>query len=383
MKVACYATHPRARDLFGELHKLDPGYVDFGVIRPPRQYTLLAKLQSFHPNRLQRDADTGFAPAMLAGLRAAGSSKLASQTGVNHVLCWGAKTYPYNVGKPQTYAYSIITDMCFHPGDVSIPAIWQPYRHRASYIRSHGDVLRGAANIFTLTRWAKQQVVDAYNISPERVVVIGAGTHIAADQPRFDQSPHGPYLLFLGSEWRRKGVDLLERAITLLKPRFPELTAVLVGNPGAGFQWKHEENPNLTFDTVMQRVRTAQAGKEATLKIASSVPLDTVKNLMRYATALVLPSRFEPFGSVLVEAQSFGTPGIGSNAGGIPEAVGEGGKVFPSGDEAALAEAIAAVWTGDEEAQRHAAYSQYQKAGGWANAGGVIHRTLQAGQAVG
>ena len=63
------------------------------------------------------------------------------------------------------------------------------------------------------------------------------------------------------------------------------------------------------------------------------------------AGALVMPSREEAFGSTILDALALGVPVIGSNVGGIPEALAEGGGVtFPSGDAASLAGEIAALW---------------------------------------
>ncbi|EQD58967.1 glycosyl transferase, group 1, partial [mine drainage metagenome] len=62
----------------------------------------------------------------------------------------------------------------------------------------------------------------------------------------------------------------------------------------------------------------------------------------RTADMLVIPSRFEPFGLVLLEGMARGLPIIASRVGGMPEIADQSGAVLwvPPGDSTALAEAI-------------------------------------------
>src|SRR5262249_42071822 len=58
----------------------------------------------------------------------------------------------------------------------------------------------------------------------------------------------------------------------------------------------------------------------------------------------ILPSRSEGFGTVFVEAMSFGLPIIAESVGSLPWLVGsERGILVPPGDEGALAEAMRAL----------------------------------------
>ncbi|MHB1887230.1 MAG: glycosyltransferase family 4 protein, partial [Acidimicrobiales bacterium] len=63
---------------------------------------------------------------------------------------------------------------------------------------------------------------------------------------------------------------------------------------------------------------------------------------MGEAEALVLPSEYEAFGLVLLEALAQGTPVIASRVGGIPEFIESerSGLLVPPGDVAALAAAM-------------------------------------------
>lgn len=63
-------------------------------------------------------------------------------------------------------------------------------------------------------------------------------------------------------------------------------------------------------------------------------------NLLSRADIVVTPSRFEGFGLTALEAMSLSKPVIASTAGGLPEVLGETGRLVNIGDVAALADAI-------------------------------------------
>lgn len=78
-----------------------------------------------------------------------------------------------------------------------------------------------------------------------------------------------------------------------------------------------------------------------------------VPELMMGSDALLLPSRVEGFGYVLVEAMAAGVPCIASNASSIPEIVEDGvtGILHAVGDSGAIAEAITDLLAGRERAR--------------------------------
>jgi len=71
----------------------------------------------------------------------------------------------------------------------------------------------------------------------------------------------------------------------------------------------------------------------------------TYRGVIRQARALVLPSEWEAFGLVLLEAMAAGTPIVATAVGGVPEVLDEGraGRLVPYADSAALAEALRSV----------------------------------------
>ena len=82
--------------------------------------------------------------------------------------------------------------------------------------------------------------------------------------------------------------------------------------------------------------------KSLKVKFVGRVPNDEVSYYMNAMDVMILPSRNEGFGSVIIEAQACGVPVVGSSNGGIPEVIGDGGIVVEEGEdfEKRFAEAV-------------------------------------------
>jgi glycosyltransferase involved in cell wall biosynthesis len=77
------------------------------------------------------------------------------------------------------------------------------------------------------------------------------------------------------------------------------------------------------------------------------VPEEQVRSILKRARLLVLPSYYEAYPTVILEALACGTPFVASNIGGIPDIAGEsdGGLVVEPGNPAALGAAIETLLT--------------------------------------
>jgi glycosyltransferase involved in cell wall biosynthesis len=101
----------------------------------------------------------------------------------------------------------------------------------------------------------------------------------------------------------------------------------------------------------------AQLGVAERLEVLPPLPSTEVNRHIAALDALVLPSLTrrnwkEQFGRVLVEAMACAVPVVGSNSGEIPNVVGEGGLVYPEGDDGALREALRRLMTAPQERLR-------------------------------
>jgi glycosyltransferase involved in cell wall biosynthesis len=142
--------------------------------------------------------------------------------------------------------------------------------------------------------------------------------------------PDVPTALFVGVLERYKAVDVLAAAWPLVREHVPDARLHVVGTGTL----PAPEGPGVTWSPSLSTAGVAAA-------------LDA-------ATVLVLPSRSEGMGRVLVEAFCRGRAVVGSRVGGIPDLVhdGENGLLVTAGDAGALAGALTRVLGNPKLAQR-------------------------------
>jgi glycosyltransferase involved in cell wall biosynthesis len=86
--------------------------------------------------------------------------------------------------------------------------------------------------------------------------------------------------------------------------------------------------------------RAQQLGLFEQINFTGSLSHDEMLRVMSGSSIVVVPSRFEGFGLTALEAMALGRAVVSSDAGGLPEVVGDAGVLFPASDPKALAEAI-------------------------------------------
>jgi glycosyltransferase involved in cell wall biosynthesis len=138
------------------------------------------------------------------------------------------------------------------------------------------------------------------------------------EKPRKEETEM--YVLLVGAPWYLKGADLLVEAFQRLAPDFPHVKLKILGHFPDG-------------DKLHELIGGARQ-----IEVLKARPFPEALPIISGAAILVLPSRCEGMGRVLIEAMAAGVPLIGSDVGGIPFMIrdGENGFVFPGGDSGAL-----------------------------------------------
>lgn len=157
-------------------------------------------------------------------------------------------------------------------------------------------------------------------------------------------NPYDPQkinILFVGRFDYQKGFDVLKEAMRILQQSSSfHLTAV--GAPVLSNSMP-EERENITYTGWMK-------------------PLE-IGRYFRYADILVMPSRWEAFGLVAAEAQSYGLPVLASDCSSLSEIVSDGvtGHLFPSGCSSSLAMLIRRFTVEHWRSMRAAALKNYER----------------------
>lgn len=168
----------------------------------------------------------------------------------------------------------------------------------------------------------------------DRLQVIPIGVDGSIFAPIYDGSKPDPnQILYVGRIHRIKGIDILLTAARQLANRRPEIRVVFVGGSLLSRHYRLQE----------ERLRrlARELHLEGQVEFVGAKPPQEVAALMRKSALLVLPSRAESFGAVLVEALACGTPVVATRCGGPEEIVTDGvGILVPPQNEDALADGI-------------------------------------------
>lgn len=228
-------------------------------------------------------------------------------------------------GQPRPYA--IYVDQTRLMAERGWPD-WMPFspREREELLRLERSMYAEAAHLLVMGTPARDSLAADYGVEGSRISVVGGGLPYD-DPPTPQQLTDEPSILFIGRDFERKGGRVLLEAFDLVQKRVPGATLKIVGAA------RDFDLPGVTgYGKVRDRRELA--------------------DLYRQARAFCLPSLYEPYGLVLIEAMAHGIPCVGSAVQSIPEILDEGraGLLVPAADAGELAEALIRLLTDDEVA---------------------------------
>jgi glycosyltransferase involved in cell wall biosynthesis len=214
------------------------------------------------------------------------------------------------------------------PGAHREPKVWTALRsllyHRADAIVVQTE---------SIAAWFRQRLRGAQVVViPNPVVPATVGA-----TPRQESDP---FILAAGRLAHQKGFDLLIRAFATAAAQSRQLRLVIAGE-GPERQPLHDLAAELGLD----------------LQVSFPGQVRELSAMMKAAVAFILPSRYEGFPNVLLEALAAGVPCVATDAPGATREIladGAYGLLVPPEDVRALAQAIERITTDGELRRRYA-----------------------------
>jgi len=177
--------------------------------------------------------------------------------------------------------------------------------------------LEMADAIIAVSRETEREVLEHFDVAPERISIIPNGIDLEEYAPdsgtehlrRYGIPADRPYVLFVGRITRQKGIVHLLRAISSFDPGIA--VVLCAGAP---------DTPEIARE-MESRVAELRSRREHLYWIQEMVSRPAAIQLYSHAAVFCCPSVYEPFGIINLEAMACGTPVVASAVGGIREVV--------------------------------------------------------------
>ncbi|HEY45407.1 MAG: glycosyl transferase [Anaerolineae bacterium SM23_ 63] len=241
-------------------------------------------------------------------------------------------------------------------------------------LESEAHLLQSADRVVAATPAEVAQIQWLYREDTSRVVVIPPGVDTSHFYPIPDDEAkeyigvpcHDRMLLFVGRIEPLKGIDTLIEAVGILHKegildRHPFCLAVIGGDT-------HSSREQMTAEMERLHAMRDSLGILDLITFLGKRDQDTLPYYYSAAEVVVVPSHYESFGLVALEAMACGTPVVASETGGLAFLVrdGETGFHVPTADPEALAEKLRLIIQDDDlRAQLGRQAAEYAQAYSW------------------
>ncbi len=174
--------------------------------------------------------------------------------------------------------------------------------------------------IITVSNFTRKDIIKQFKISANKIIVTYEGITKTIKYNPIDNNEEKvllwynikkPFLLYVGSAYPHKNLELLIKAFRNIRKRYPNLHLVLVGRE----------------DYFYQKLK--QANKQTPCIVFTGyVPDKDLRILYKNALAYVFPSIYEGFGLPPLEAIINHCPVVSSNQASMPEILGKSALYF-------------------------------------------------------
>lgn len=255
-------------------------------------------------------------------------------------------------------AWNVPVIQMFHTLGLMKQRVARDEREREGEYRISGEreVLRLADRIVAATPAELAQLQWLYQADIKKIVVIPPGVDTSHFYPiPVDEAkefvgvpPCDHMLLFVGRIEPLKGIDILLEALTIMhKTGIYVCLSVIGGNPGP-------DQDEISAEMARLQSLREKYKLEDLVAFLGSRSQDSLPYYYSAADAVVVPSQYESFGLVALEAMACGTPVVASQVGGLAFLIQDGvtGYTVPTDDPQALAERLALLICNPELRQK-------------------------------
>ncbi len=209
-------------------------------------------------------------------------------------------------------------------------------------------VMKGANQVIAATPAEQSQLEFLYQLPGRKITVIPPGVDTSQFYPippdeaksAVDIPANDRIILFVGRIEPLKGIDTLIRSISILRERgiladYPHDLAIIGGDPSADVS-------SLNAEMVRLQALCHELNLNDLVIFLGKRGQDTLPYYYSAAEVLVMPSHYESFGMVALEAMACGTPVVASQVGGLAFLVQDGvtGFAVPDGNPSLLADRL-------------------------------------------
>jgi glycosyltransferase involved in cell wall biosynthesis len=221
-----------------------------------------------------------------------------------------------------------------------LPQLFSPLSRWRREIGFRAQIASGRG-IMLSSESAQRDCQKFYSVAADRMSVVRFATQPApallAAEPADVIKHYGlpPRYFYLPNQfWRHKNHQVVVDALTILEKRGVDVAVVASGG-------KDDAREPEYFAGIMRQL--GERNLQEKFRYVGMIPLPHVYALLRAATALVNPSRFEGWSTTVEEAKSFGVPLVLSDIDVHREQAGGNARYFATDDPVALADHLAAA----------------------------------------
>lgn len=191
-----------------------------------------------------------------------------------------------------------------------------------------------ADRLIASTRFMVDQLVSGFELGPEQVVRIPNGIDPALWDGHDRPNERDQLVVSWGRVQYEKGFQVLARAMSILRTRFPDVSCTIAG--------RGSYLPELQTQIDVE-------GVSDLIDLPGFLHDDVLRSLVHRAGCVVIPSLYEPFGVVALEALAAGAPLIVARTGGLAELITDtrAGLTFEPGNPDDLAHCIELILRDD------------------------------------